>query len=134
MMKDSEGVVSSSLVGLADRARVSETECAACLEKFLNRDADDTSGVEEGRKIRRVQGGWQVVNHEHYRFSTEAKREFWRQAKAEQRRKESRKNRGKGGSKSYPVSHEQKFVKSEKNGDPESVRDAIVEDSLKRVS
>lgn len=85
MMKDSEGIVQSSRVGLADRARVSDGECEEALRVLIAPDLKDTSGVQEGRRIREVPGGWQIVNHDMYRFSTEAKREFWRQEKAKQR-------------------------------------------------
>lgn len=85
MMKDREGMVHSSVPGLARMAGITDSECLDSLNKFLNPDPDDTSKVEEGRKIREVPGGWQVVNHDLYRFSTEEKREFWRTQKAEQR-------------------------------------------------
>src|SRR5688572_28954572 len=78
MMKNADGVIQSSKVGLADRARVSDEECAVALIALTSPDPDDTSKVEEGRRIREIPGGWQVVNHDLYRFSTEAKREFWR--------------------------------------------------------
>lgn len=84
-MKDYQGRISSSVVGLADRAKVSEDECRKALRVLLAPDPDDTSKVEAGRRIREVQGGWEIINHDFYRFSTEAKREFWRQQKAEQR-------------------------------------------------
>jgi hypothetical protein len=87
-MKDSDGVVQASVVGLADRAKVSKEECMEALRIFLSPDADDTSKVEDGRRIREVPGGWQIINNDVYRFSTDAKREFWRQQKAQQRMKE----------------------------------------------
>ncbi len=86
-MKNSKGEIFSSTVGLADAAKVSKDECLMALKVFLSPDADDTSGVDEGRRIRIIPGGWQIVNHDLYRFSTEAKREFWRTSKAEQREK-----------------------------------------------
>lgn len=85
-MKDFEGVVKSSFVGLADRAKVSEDECRAALEVLTSPDPNDTSGVDEGRRLVVVPGiGWRVVNHDLYRFSTEAKRAFWRETKQRQR-------------------------------------------------
>jgi hypothetical protein len=86
-MKDSNGVVQASVVGLADRAKVSVVECRTALDTLKAPDPEDTSKVEEGRRIRDIPGGWQVINHDLYRFSTEAKREFWRKAKADQRAK-----------------------------------------------
>lgn len=84
-MKNADGMIFASVIGLADRAKVSPDECRKALNIFLNPDPDDTSKVEEGRRIREIAGGWQIINHDLYRFSTEAKREFWRTQKAEQR-------------------------------------------------
>lgn len=86
-MKDSKGEIYASVVGLANRARVTDEECKKSLSVLLSPDQDDTSGVEDGRRLRVIPGGWQIVNHDLYRFSTEAKREFWRTQKAEQRAK-----------------------------------------------
>ncbi len=86
MMKNSEGQISASVVGLADRAKVTVDECKASLKILLAPDPDDTSKVEEGKRIREIPGGWEIVNHDLYRFSTEAKRAFWAQQKAEQRK------------------------------------------------
>lgn len=87
MMKDKDGIVHASIVGLASRARVTEDECAEALRILLSPDQHDTSKVEQGRRLREVPGGWQLVNHDLYRFSTPERREFWRIQKAEQRAK-----------------------------------------------
>jgi len=73
------------LDGLADAAKLTPDECRIGLEVLLAPDDGDSSGVEEGRRIRKVPGGWFVINHDMYRFSSAEKREFWRQQKAEQR-------------------------------------------------
>ncbi len=83
--KDSQGRVTMSEVGLADLAKVTPAECKKSLEILLSPDKDDTSGVEEGRRLRKIPGGWEIVNHDDYRFSTEEKREFWRDQKRQQR-------------------------------------------------
>lgn len=87
-MKDKDGKIQSSVVGLADRAKVRPEECRAALKVLLSPDPDDTSKVDDGRRIREIPGGWVVVNHDLYRFSTEAKREFWRQQKEDQRKRD----------------------------------------------
>lgn len=84
-MKDEEGRIYASVVGLADRAKVSASECREALKVLLSEDADDSSGVEEGRRLRVIPGGWEIVNNELYRYSTDERREFWRRTKAEQR-------------------------------------------------
>lgn len=89
MLKDKDGFVAGgSVEALAHQARVTPEECRVALETFLSPDPESTSANDEGRRLRKVDGGWVMINHEQYRYSTEAKREFWRQQKAEQRRKE----------------------------------------------
>lgn len=91
-LKDRDGQVFSSVVGLADAAKLSVEECRKALKVLLSPDPDDSSGVDEGRRLREIQGGWEIVNHDLYRFTTEAKREFWKSIKAEQRRKAAEEN------------------------------------------
>lgn len=87
MLKDSNGVVLSSVPGLVHASKLTLQEVESALTELLAKDDFDTSGVEGGIRIRKIPGGWQVVNHDLYRFSTAAKREFWRSQKAEQREK-----------------------------------------------
>lgn len=89
MMKNSKGQIHSSVLGLGHRARLAPYEVKESLRILLAPDPDDTSGVEEGRRLREIPGGWEVVNHDLYRFSTDEKREFWREQKREQREKKS---------------------------------------------
>lgn len=121
-MKNKDGRVMSSLVGLADQAKVSVKECKAALKVLKSNDRDDTSGVEGGKRIREIHGGWEIVNHDLYRFSTEAKRELWRQEKAEQRRKQAEKEeRLKAiSSRRGPTAAERNY---EKNGEPDDLGD-----------
>lgn len=86
-MKNKDGIVQSSVIGLADRAKVTVDECRKALEVLLSPDPDDTSKVEEGRRLKEVSGGWQVINHDLYRFADETKREVWRLDKERQRAK-----------------------------------------------
>lgn len=84
-LKDKDGEVQSSLVGLADMAKVSREECEVALGVLTGVDPDDSSGVDDGRRLRVIPGGWQVVNHELYRYSTDAQRAKWALEKAAQR-------------------------------------------------
>lgn len=84
-MKDSEGKVFAAAAALAHRARVETEECQKALEIFLAPDPSSTSPNDEGRRLRVIPGGWQIINHEQYRFSTEAKRQFWRESKRQER-------------------------------------------------
>ncbi len=87
MLKNADGVVICSLPGLADAAKVTEGECDSALSVLLSPDPKSTSKAEEGRRVLEVEGGWRIVNSDLYRFSSEAKRAFWAQQKAEQRAK-----------------------------------------------
>ncbi|MES2367031.1 MAG: hypothetical protein V4563_14240 [Pseudomonadota bacterium] len=131
MLKDSSGVIQSSMDGLADAAKVTVPECKKSVKILLSPDGGDTSKVEGGRRIREVPGGWQIVNHDLYRFSTEAKREFWRAQKAEQRALEEEKKakREKKRVVNNPTPEEQLYDKAHKNGD-EKRCDEIVTESL----
>jgi hypothetical protein len=84
-LKDKDGFVESSFPGLADAAKLTQDECRAALEVLTSPDPHDTSGVDQGIRVKKVDGGWTVTNHDKYRFSTEAKREFWREQKADAR-------------------------------------------------
>jgi hypothetical protein len=86
-MKDSEGRVIAAPKALAHRARVSIKQCEEALEVFKSPDPESTTKTDEGRRVRDIEGGWQIINHEIYRFSTEAKREFWKDQKRKQRSK-----------------------------------------------
>lgn len=98
-MKDKDGVVRSSLIGLADRAKLTLDETKSALLVLMSPDKDDTSGVDEGRRIREADHGWQIVNHEIYRYSDLEKREMWRQQQAEYRsRKTKRRAKADGSS------------------------------------
>ncbi len=135
-MKNADGMIFASVIGLADRAKVSPDECRTALQIFLSPDPDDTSKVEDGRRIREIQGGWQIINHDLYRFSTEAKREFWRQQKAEQRaqadsKKKKRRPKAPPGQDGKPASAgykavEERAVSALENGD-EATFDRLAE-------
>ena len=84
-MKDADGFVRAAKVALAYRARVTDDECEKALKILMAPDPQSMTPDNEGRRIREVPGGWLILNHDLYRFSTEAKREFWKQQKAEQR-------------------------------------------------
>jgi hypothetical protein len=86
-MADRDGIVRSSVPGLADRARISIEDCEAGLERFQQADKYSTSQDDEGRRIRLVDGGWLLINHSKYRvlMSAEDQREKARIRKQNQR-------------------------------------------------
>lgn len=95
-MADQHGIVAASVAGLAHHARVSKEDCQKALEKFLAPDPDSRSTDFEGRRITRVDGGWQLLNHAKYRrlMSLEDRREYFRLKKQEYRQREKDANRG----------------------------------------
>lgn len=91
-LKDRYGLVESSVIGLADSAKVTVEECRAALEVLTSPDPNDTSGVENGVRLKVVPGkGWQVVNHDLYRFSNEAQRAVNAERQANYRKRRNRK-------------------------------------------
>jgi hypothetical protein len=92
-LADRRGIVEASVPGLAGFARVSRRQCDEALERLQAPDPDSRSPAEEGRRIRPVAGGWQLVNFSTYRekMGADERREYKRLKQQERRR------RGKGG-------------------------------------
>ena len=61
------GIVSASIPGLADAARVTLEECEAALEKFKSPDPYSRTKDFEGRRIMDTDGGWILLNYLKYR-------------------------------------------------------------------
>lgn len=66
-MADENGIVRSSVAGLAHRARISREGCEAGLELLQAPDADSVTPDYDGRRVERVEGGWLVLNARKYR-------------------------------------------------------------------
>lgn len=110
-LKDKDGIVHNTELGLAHRAIVSVQECRDALKFLSSPDADSSNKAAQGRRIVPVEGGWQIVSHDKYRFSTEAARAYWRESKAKSRkRKTDRDVSGK-----YRAD-EARFMQAEKDG------------------
>jgi hypothetical protein len=65
--KDRGGFVQSALWALARDAGVTEEECREAVRVLESPDPESHNQVEGGRRIRRMDGGWQVINHFYYR-------------------------------------------------------------------
>lgn len=76
-LADQDGVVQCTVPGLADRAKVSLEACEKALERFQSPDKYSWSQEDGGRRIRVVEGGWFLINHDKYRalLSKEDQRE-----------------------------------------------------------
>lgn len=66
-LADREGVVHCTVPGLADRAKISLEACEYGLGKFMQPDKYSWSKESEGRRIREVDSGWLLINHEKFR-------------------------------------------------------------------
>lgn len=66
-LSDRHGMVEASVPGLADMARVSRSLCEDALRVLSEPDQDSRTKDLDGRRIVKVDGGWQLVNHARYR-------------------------------------------------------------------
>lgn len=101
-MADKFGVADGSVPGIATLARVSVADCQKALGKLQAPDKDSRSDEYEGRRIRKIDGGWLILNHEKYRakIDDDERREYLRIKKAESRKRlASTVNRGQQASK-----------------------------------
>jgi hypothetical protein len=64
---DRDGIVESSIPGLAHLAGVDERKTQAAIAKFLKPDRHSRSPEHEGRRIEQVDGGWRLLNYDRYR-------------------------------------------------------------------
>ena len=68
-MADASGRVDGSVPGLADLARVSLEQCQSALKCLGEPDFFSRTKENEGRRIREVPGGWEILNYLRYRES-----------------------------------------------------------------
>ena len=125
-LKDKNGVVHKTVLGLAHCAILTPDECRNALVELESPDANSGNKDEDGRRIVPIEGGWRVVSHEKYQFSTDAKRAHWRESKRIQReRAEAFRLK-----KSVPLKDELAAVKAHGDGD-EAKFDALTARGLK---
>lgn len=110
-LKDKDGIVHNTELGLAHRAIVSIDECRAALKFLSSPDPDSSNKDCQGRRIVPIEGGWQIVSHDKYRFSTEAARAYWRESKAKSRKRKTDKDVS-----SKYRADEKRFVDAENEG------------------
>lgn len=102
-MKNKDGLVVSSIPGLADMARLSIEDTLIALEKLKSPDVYSNTKEHEGRRIQDADGGWFVLNHEKWRqkMNADERREYLRLKQREHRQR--RVNNGQ--QKSTPSTH-----------------------------
>lgn len=71
-MADRDGLVSASVPGLADRARISMESAQIALKTLLSPDQWSRTKDFDGRRIEEVDGGWLLLNYEKYRAKASA--------------------------------------------------------------
>jgi hypothetical protein len=74
-MADRDGMVAASIPGLARRACVTVSETEEALKVFLSPDKYSRTPDFEGRRIREVMGGWELLNHAKYRAAQSEEQE-----------------------------------------------------------
>ncbi len=67
LMADQDGRVEALAAGIAHQARCTREQCDAALLVLSSPDPESKTQDMDGRRIVRVDGGWQVVNYESYR-------------------------------------------------------------------
>ena len=72
-MADSTGYIEAATPGLAGRARISLEDCEESLTLFQSPDKHSKNQEYEGRRVEKVDRGWQLINYQDYRdMRTEA--------------------------------------------------------------
>ena len=94
-MADKHGRVWGSVPGLANRARVPVEVAREALESFMSPDADSRTEDHEGRRIRKIDGGWALLNYGKYRsIRDEEERRAYKAQKERERRARGKVPRG----------------------------------------
>jgi hypothetical protein len=84
-MVNRHGVVEASLPGVADAARVTIEECEEAIARLHAPDPYSRSKAHEGRRIKTVDGGWQLLNYDTYRRRMSAEDQREKAAERQQR-------------------------------------------------
>ena len=90
-ISDRYGEVSGSVPGMAAIANISEEGCRRAITKLESPDPDSRTSDDEGRRIRKIEGGWHITNYEKYRalLSYEERKEYKRIKQRQYRAKAS---------------------------------------------
>ncbi len=71
-MADRNGRIWASLPGLADAARVSIEQCEDAIVRLSSPDKYSRTKADGGRRIREIEGGWELCNYMKYREMRDA--------------------------------------------------------------
>ncbi len=63
-MRNKDGEIYSSMIGLAHAARVDLEPTQSAIKEFMEPDPHSTTKDHEGRRLVEIQGGWRLLGHE----------------------------------------------------------------------
>ena len=130
-LKDLNGVVMARADGLSRLANLTYDETVEALRVLESPDRRSEENQKfEGRRIERIEGGWQILNHGKYRemITKEGRKEYQRQWMANKRSK--RKPRLRASTKTGPLPGETAYVNAEQNGATPEQLDRMVDEPL----
>ena len=67
-LSDKNGEIHASIPGLARVAGVPTADCEAAINAFLSPDSYSRTPEHEGRRIAKIDGGWELLNFQKYRL------------------------------------------------------------------
>ncbi len=88
-MADRNGRVDAAVSGVARRACVTRDQCVDAIERLEAPDFDSRTPDNDGRRVTKIDGGWQILNYAKYRklgadaAERERKREWWSEHRSE---------------------------------------------------
>lgn len=94
LMSDANGEVAASVPGLAAAARVSVEACEEALERLSGPDPHSRTAANEGRRIEKIDGGWELLNYERYRQAASVDDHRTKAAERQRRRRDRLKKSG----------------------------------------
>ena len=78
-LKDRFGEVAGSIPGLASQAGVTLEECKQAIALLQRPDPYSRTQENEGRRIKEVDGGWLILNHDKYRKILGSRAEYFKE-------------------------------------------------------
>jgi hypothetical protein len=92
-LSDSQGRIDGTIPGIANIANVSIELTEIAITKFLSPDKYSRSQEYEGKRIKVIKGGWQLLNYTTYRDRGRKTPEYYRDYRAKRAEKERNKEK-----------------------------------------
>lgn len=86
-LADQHGEIHAAIPGLARAANVTVKEAEKAIELFMSPDKWSRTQDHHGKRLEKIDGGWRLLNFEHYRslMSAEERKEYKRRKEQERR-------------------------------------------------